>query len=84
MASEIKRYKGFFIQVEIFNRDSYKFGDALKESQSYLLQSFRTPMPEYGEENLIPKDDYNVLGATLNPYLGSLNVDWNELARKVP
>jgi len=84
MASEINRYKGVFIQEEIFIRDSYKLGNALKESQSYLLQSFRTPMPQYGEKNLIPKDDYKVLGATLNPYWGSLYVDWNELAKKVP
>jgi len=87
MLSEINKYQGVSIQEEILGKKSWKHkrgGNIFNDATSYLLKSLRTPMPRYMEELIIPEDDWDVVGATLNPWWVGSYVDWNELGKKAP
>jgi len=66
MANELNTHKGLFLTEELIRGESYTQGNAWKDAQAFLAQSFLTPQRFYGQEwndkVRKPDEDFKVLG----------------------
>jgi len=88
MANELNTHKGLFLTEELIRGESYTQGNAWKEAQAFVEQSFLTPQRIYGQEwddeIRKPEEDFKVLGVSLDTLYVEQYLNWTEIGVKFP